>query len=55
MKTGKEFYRPAVGKYTIHGIEETDDFKFDNVEEAVKKGQELRQQLVDELAALNDL
>lgn len=55
MKTHEEFYRPAIGKFTVHGIDENDDFKYKNIEDAINKGKELRQQLVDELTTSNAL
>ena len=42
LKTREIVFRPAVGKFTIIGIEENDDFVYKNIEEAKNKGVELR-------------
>jgi len=43
-----EFYRPAIGQFIIHGITESDNFKFNNEDDAIKKGEELHQILISE-------
>jgi len=52
FKTCALFYRPCVGNYIIHGIEDSEDFKFDNAEDAIAKGNEMYQILIDELKTL---
>lgn len=47
--TMKEFYRPAIGRFIIHGLTEDDFFEYDTIEEASKKGKELRKLIEAEL------
>ena len=53
MVTKEKFYRPAIGKFIIHGLTEKDDFKFTSAEEAQVKGLEMRQLLIDEMASFD--
>lgn len=48
-KTLKEYYRPAVGRFIIHGITTKDDFRYETIEEASAKGIELREMIENEL------
>lgn len=46
LRTHQEFYRPAIGKFIIHGMTPKDDFRFETKEEAIGKGRYLRKILI---------
>ena len=54
FKNKREFFRPAVGNFIIHGLTEHDNFRYDTEYEAIEKGEEMYQILVTELTHKED-